>query len=102
MCRYNHTFCVCQCCGFSCCQFPLVAGPFLVKVVCLEFVGTSLRYPDWQAGSPHLLPVGPGAAWHSQNPEPADRLSENGERQKEQLNSLISFRINVVIKSSRA
>lgn len=43
-----------------------------MKVVYPEFVGTSLRYPDWQAGSPHRLPVGPGVAWHSQNPGLAD------------------------------
>lgn len=56
-----------------------------MNVVCPEFVGTSLMYPGWQAGSPHPLPVGPGAAWHSQNPGLADGKMKNGERQKGQL-----------------
>lgn len=56
-----------------------------MNVACPEFVGTSLMYPGWQAGSPHPLPVGPGAAWHSQNPGLADGKMKNGERQKGQL-----------------
>ena len=43
-----------------------------MKGVCPEFEATSLRYPDWQARRPRPLPVGPGAAWHSQNPGQAD------------------------------
>lgn len=53
-----------------------------MKVACPEFVGTSLMYPDWQAGSPHPLPVGPGAAWHSQNPGLADGEIKKEVRQK--------------------
>lgn len=43
-----------------------------MTVTCPDFVETSLKCPDWQAASPHLPPVVPGAAWHSQIPAQAN------------------------------
>ena len=58
-----------------------------MKVACPEFVATSLVYPDWQAESPHLLPAGPGAAWHSQSPGPADGQVLRVEMEKDKRDS---------------
>lgn len=90
VCRHNGTFCVCQRWGFSCWLFRPAAASFQVKVACPEFVVTSLMCPDWQAESPHPLPVGPGAASHSQTPGRADRQHQArmGKKKKKKDQSL--------------